>query len=143
MIGKERMEAYNAALKHRALSADEWAEVDEYVKSQPPEYLKTLEKEYPMIAVKYKPRDAGYEIFLQITAKTLNENDRFKDAGLMARVERAECGDGSGLCLCVCRYGITTGVISAMEDYMNFCAQNGTGTIDTFVRALMEQILRN
>lgn len=139
---EEMLSYYNDVLRVRALNTEEWKNIDDYVNKKPASFIHEMEKKWPLLAVKYRPRNSGYEIFLQIAAKNLNETARFTRAGYNASVIRSECGDGSGLCLAIERGGMEVGRIGAMEDYLNFRQQNGASTMDTFINGVLNEILR-
>lgn len=141
MISKSELKELNEALKIRSLSATEWEKVDEYVSSKNEDYIRTeMAFEYPLLAMKYMPTKAAYEIFLQISCRMLNDSDKFIRKDYRARTVRKEHGDGSGLCLVIECRGMEIACVSALEDFLKSNSPNGDVFIGQFTSALAEAL---
>lgn len=138
MSGAE-LKRLNEELKGRALTKEEWANVDKHVATQKEGYVKgEMAREYPLLAMKYMPSKAAYEIFLCISCKRLNESEKFINNLYEAHVEKRECGDGSGLCMTISRGRMEIANLSAMEDFMLSNQMNGNRHIGDFINNLLE-----
>ena len=141
MISKSELKELNEALKVRSLSSAEWKEVDDYVKAKDEDYVrKDMKFEYPLLAMKYMPTKAAYEIFLQISCRMLNDTDKFIIKDYRAKTIKKEYGDGSGLCLVIESHGMEMACVSALEDFLKSNNPNGDVFIGQFVDNLVNAI---
>lgn len=140
-MSETELKRLNEALKKRALTKEEWMSIDKHVMLQEEGYVKgKMTREYPLLAIKYMPSKAAYEIFLEIACKRLNESEKFINNLYEAHIEKKECGDGSGLCLTILERGTVVTSLSAMEDFIMSIQMNGKRHIEEFINDLLEAI---